>query len=205
MLLKTLFHSFIAVAAATPLHFELDVAPSASIKSIQPLEDHEICLLVCFPEKPPCEKPSYAKQFGECWTCCVVPDSSANTDSLLAAKEHNNAVNVFDISHAQLDISSKPLHSLQDVCWYVCFPEKPECPPSWIAKQLGEVRISSPCHFCHFFVMDCVTSDVSSPDRANHFLKVLDLLCGPNCKFRRQNDRVYSCSNICECISFLCG
>ena len=24
-----------------------------------------------------------------------------------------------------------------EICWRVCFPEKPECPSGWFAKELG--------------------------------------------------------------------
>ena len=24
-----------------------------------------------------------------------------------------------------------------EICWRACFPEKPTCPPGWVAKELG--------------------------------------------------------------------
>ncbi|KAF2796040.1 hypothetical protein K505DRAFT_373498 [Melanomma pulvis-pyrius CBS 109.77] len=30
----------------------------------------EICFLACFPSKPNCAEGWYAKEMGDCWTCC---------------------------------------------------------------------------------------------------------------------------------------
>ena len=34
----------------------------------------DICWRVCFPAKPECPPSMFAKQFGQCWTCCVVEE-----------------------------------------------------------------------------------------------------------------------------------
>ncbi|XP_006461396.1 small cysteine-rich protein [Agaricus bisporus var. bisporus H97] len=36
-----------------------------------PADNEDICLRICYHEKPDCEAPSYAKYVGECWTCCT--------------------------------------------------------------------------------------------------------------------------------------
>ncbi|EKM81258.1 hypothetical protein AGABI1DRAFT_84171 [Agaricus bisporus var. burnettii JB137-S8] len=36
-----------------------------------PGDNGDICLLICYHEKPDCKAPSYASYDGECWTCCT--------------------------------------------------------------------------------------------------------------------------------------
>ncbi|KAF9884287.1 hypothetical protein FE257_001917 [Aspergillus nanangensis] len=54
--------SFIFAAALAVFTSSVIAAPQA---------DTDICLKICYADKPDCTAPSYAKQTGDCWTCCT--------------------------------------------------------------------------------------------------------------------------------------
>ncbi|KAL6362041.1 hypothetical protein LRP88_05524 [Fusarium phalaenopsidis] len=66
---------FSAVALLTLAH-GIFAMPQISYKTNEmakrsaQLQNQDICLLVCWFEKPDCPESWYANQQGECWTCC---------------------------------------------------------------------------------------------------------------------------------------
>ncbi|KAL3466118.1 hypothetical protein BJX64DRAFT_284698 [Aspergillus heterothallicus] len=51
--------------------FTLALTAFAALTTAAPTEPTDICLAICYLEEPDCPAPSYAKNEGECWTCCT--------------------------------------------------------------------------------------------------------------------------------------
>ncbi|KAL3420360.1 hypothetical protein PVAG01_08859 [Phlyctema vagabunda] len=94
----------------------------------------EVCLLACFSEEPRCRDPSYAKQLGDCWTCCTKygedEDLSHLTKTLSAPAQS---------PLQKLTVALQSNHeAIADPCLLICMFEKPEtCGENGYSKQFG--------------------------------------------------------------------
>ncbi|KAL2867341.1 uncharacterized protein BJX67DRAFT_352924 [Aspergillus lucknowensis] len=66
--------AFAAITAASPTpSCSPTSTPTPTPTSTPTPSPHpgDMCMLICFPEEPDCDPPSYPVQNGEdCWTCC---------------------------------------------------------------------------------------------------------------------------------------
>lgn len=122
-----------ALATASPLSSTISMRQSEGESGLaHKIEgSREICLAICYLEKPTCMRPSYAKKFGECWTCCTRQRPTVPT--LSGRNNPTNAVSILEENKSLV-----PKADDGEACLRMCMPRKPDCMSPSYPKQLGK-------------------------------------------------------------------